>query len=115
MFKPRNRHITELLWMPGAMPTLSTHPRVGDLKGEWYANDLDHKDEPSEWASESTNHTVQTSHTKAGHFIVCSDRGMWLRHPKMKSGRKGMVRQFKTHVDAAIAAEEASTLVPADA
>jgi hypothetical protein len=76
------------------------------LAGNWVVSDVDgHYGEGpiSEYASEGCALRVLRAE---GGWVLCTDRGMFLRHPRRADGRKSRVRVFKTPLSAAVAAED---------
>jgi hypothetical protein len=98
-FRPTNRYISELIPLPGSDATIGG---VRILLSEWFVDDVDCKGNPIAYRSDDCPSRVLPDR---GKFIICSDRGRYLRHPKKPgSTRKPPVRRFKTAFEAAVEA-----------
>lgn len=78
----------------------------GVLGSSWAVVDTDGPEGTGEPTSYGNEWSTLTLNRAEGGWVLCTDRGMYLRHPSRKDGRKGKVRVFKTPLDAAIAAEQ---------
>lgn len=99
MFQPTNRNIKTLTPMPGNETAIGA---IRILVGDWYVDDVDHHGNPIAYRSDACVNRVLPDR---GKFVICSDRGMFLRHAQRRNGRKGSVRHFETAYDAAVEAE----------
>lgn len=95
-FRPNNRNITDLIpmWDP-----------EGIAAEQWFADDWDCNKSVTSWGSEKTSLRVMTHYTSKMVYIICTDRGRFLKHPTRGYESKGRTRYFRTAAEAAKFAE----------
>jgi hypothetical protein len=86
----------------------------GDGEWDWYVDDIDSKNQPIAWGCEQSVFRVMPAYLNKGvRYIICTDRGMYIRHPAGPSGRKPGTRYWKTPADAGRFVREHRLGVPA--